>query len=90
MDKHSPNHDSQSAVKQSGAPVGLADTAYEKAPSASSILYLAPEAYTTQVSLGISHLADSFRRASIAKAHVPDLRECNYFEAWRPQAAACM
>lgn len=64
--------------------------AYEEAPSSSSILHLALEAYTTQVALGISHLADSFRRASLAKAHVPDLRECDYFEAWRPQAAACM
>ena len=37
---------------------------YEEAPSSSSILHLALEAYTTQVSLGISHLGDSFRHAS--------------------------
>ena len=48
---------------------------YEEAPSPSSILHLAPEAYITQVSLGSSHLEDSLRRASMAKAHVPDLRE---------------
>ena len=64
--------------------------AYEEAPSSSSILYLALEAYTTQVSLGTSHLVDSFRRASRAKAHVPDLRESNHFGAWQPRAAACM
>ena len=76
--------------RSSRGPVGLADMAHEKAPSASSILYLAPEAYTTQVSLGISHLVDSFRRASIAKAHVPDLRECTRFGVWQPRTAACM
>ena len=51
---------------------------YEEAPSPSSILHLAPEPYTTQASLGSSHLedtVDSLRRASTAKAHVPDLRE---------------
>ena len=90
MNKHSPNVDNQSVVEQGGDSVGWADMAYEEAPSSSSILYLALEAYTTQVSLGISHLVDSFRRASIAKAHVPDLRECNHFGAWQPRAAACM
>lgn len=90
MNKHSPDRDSQSAVKESSDPVGLADMAYEKAPSASSILYLAPEAYTTQVSLGTSHLVDSFRRASIAKAHVLDLRECTRFGVWKPRTAACI
>lgn len=79
MNKHSPNNDKQSVVKQSSDPVGWADMSYEEAPSPSSILHLALEAYTTQVSLGISHLVNSFRRASIAKAHVPDLRECNHF-----------
>jgi len=47
---------------------------YEEAPSSSSIPRLAQEAYIAQVSLGSSNSEDSFRRASIAKAHVPDLR----------------
>ena len=47
---------------------------YEEAPSSSSILHLAQEAYITQVSLGSSNLEDSFRFARIAKAHVPDLQ----------------
>ena len=81
MNKHSPNNDSQSVVKQGDDPVGWADMVYEEAPSPSSILHLALEAYTTQVSLGSSHLEDSFRRASIAKAHVPDLRE---MLTWEP------
>ena len=82
MNKHSPSDGSQSVVKQSGDLVGWADMAYEEAPSPLSILHLALEAYTTQVSLGISHLVHSFRRASIAKAHVPDLSECDDFGAW--------
>lgn len=91
MSKHSPDHDSQSSVvKHGGDPVGWADMVYEEAPSSSSILYLALKAYITQVSLGNSHLEDSFRHASMAKSHVPDLREYTHSGAWQSRTAACM
>lgn len=63
---------------------------YEESPSSSSILYLALEIYTTQVSLGNSHLENSFRHASMAKAHEPDLREYTHLGAWQSRTAACM
>jgi hypothetical protein len=91
MSKHSPDHDSQSSVvKHGGDPVSWADMVYEEAPSSSSILYLALKAYITQVSLGNSHLEDSFRHATMAKAHVPDLREWPRFGAQVFRTAACV
>ena len=88
MDKHSPNSDSQSVVKRGDDSVVGAYMVYEEAPSPSSILHLALEAYTTQVSLGSSHWEDSSRHASMAKAHVPDLRERTHFGAWQSRTAA--